>query len=37
MARKSRKNMPAAEPSGNLTAQAVMELGQEVKPYRAAI
>lgn len=37
MARKSRKNMPAAETSGNLTAQAVMELGQEVKPYRAAI
>ena len=37
MARKSRKNMPAAETSGNLTAQAVMELGQEVKQYRAAI
>lgn len=37
MARKSRKNMPAAETSGNLTVQAVMELGQEVKPYRAAI
>ena len=37
MARKSRKNMPAAETSSNLTAQAVMELGQEVKPYRAAI
>lgn len=37
MARKSRKNMPAAETSGNLTAQAVMELRQEVKPYRAAI
>ena len=28
MARKSRKNMPAAETSGNLTAQAVMGLGQ---------
>lgn len=37
MARKSRKNMPAAETSGNLTAQAVMELEQEVKQYRAAI
>ncbi len=39
MARKSRKNMPAgtAELSGNLTAQAVMDLGQDVKPYRAAV
>lgn len=39
MARKSRKNMPAgaAEPSGNLTAQAVMDLGQDAKPYQAAI
>ena len=37
MARKSRKNMPAAETSGNLTAQAVMDLGQDVKPYRAAV
>lgn len=37
MARKSKKNMPAAETSGNLTAQAVMGLGQEVKPYQAAI
>ncbi len=38
MARKSRKNMPAAAgPSGNLTEQAVMDLGQDVKPYRAAV
>lgn len=37
MARKSRKNVSAAETSGNLTTQAVMELGQEVKPYQAAI
>ena len=39
MARKSRKNMPAgtAELSGNLTVQAVMDLGQDVKPYRAAV
>ncbi|MBD5087404.1 MAG: recombinase family protein [Clostridiales bacterium] len=39
MARKSRKNMPAGtvELSGNLTAQAVMDLGQDVKPYRAAV
>ncbi len=29
MARKSRKNMPAAETSGNLTAQAVMGLGRK--------
>ncbi len=39
MARKSRKNMPAgaAGPSGNLTEQAVMDLGQDVKPYQAAV
>lgn len=39
MARKSRKNMPssAAGTSGNLTAQAVINLEQDVKIYRAAI
>ena len=39
MARKSRKNMPssAAGTSGNLTAQAVMDLGQDVKTYRVVV
>lgn len=39
MARKSRKNIPAAvtEASDNLTAEAVLSLDRQQKPYQAAI
>lgn len=39
MARKSRKNMPevAAQASDNLTAEAVLNLDRQEKPYQAAI
>lgn len=31
MARKSRKNMPVAEPTDNLTAKAVLSMDKEAK------